>query len=56
MPAYEYNCKKCGKDFIVYLSVKEFESKSSAVVCPNCQSSEVVRKLSHFYTKTSKKS
>lgn len=56
MPAYEYTCKKCSKDFTVYLSLKDFESKSSSIICPNCKGSDVVRKLSSFYAKTSKKS
>ncbi len=55
MPAYEYNCKACGKDFTLFLSIKEFESNPK-IICTNCQSDNVVRKLTSFFTKTSKKS
>lgn len=55
MPAYEYICNDCKKEFTVFLSVKEFESKPK-VTCPKCQSDNVIKKLTPFYAKTSKKS
>jgi len=27
MPAYEYQCKDCKKNFMIFLSIKEFEEK-----------------------------
>ncbi len=55
MPAYEYNCKDCHKDFTVFLSIKEFETKPK-IKCPRCDSDNVQRKITGFFAKTSKKS
>lgn len=55
MPAYEYACKACGKDFTVFLSIKEFETNPK-ITCTHCQSDNVIKKLTLFFTKTSKKS
>jgi putative FmdB family regulatory protein len=55
MPAYEYSCKDCNHEFIVFLSIKEFESNPK-IKCPHCQSDNVQKKISEFTTKTSKKS
>jgi putative FmdB family regulatory protein len=55
MPAYEYNCNDCKKDFTVFLSIKEFETNPK-INCPHCQSDNVTKKLTSFFTKTSKKS
>jgi putative FmdB family regulatory protein len=55
MPAYEYACKDCDKEFIVFLSMKEFETNPE-IRCPHCESDNVQKKLSGFFTKTSKKS
>lgn len=55
MPAYEYICKECRKEFIAFLSIKEYE-KNPKISCPHCQSDNVVKKLTTFFTKTSKKS
>jgi len=55
MPAYEYHCNVCGRDFIVFLSVKEFETRPN-ITCEYCQSDQVTKKLTAFFTKTSKKS
>lgn len=55
MPAYEFNCKSCGKDFTVFLSIKDFE-KNPSIICEHCKSNNVTRKLSGFFAKTSKKS
>lgn len=55
MPTYEYTCRDCKKDFVIHLSIKEFESKPK-INCPNCQGDNVAKKLTPFFTKTSKKS
>jgi len=55
MPAYEYVCNDCKREFIVFLLIKEFEAKPK-IKCSHCKSDNVVKKLTSFYTKTSKKS
>ncbi len=55
MPAYEYVCNDCKREFIAFLSIKEFEAKPK-IKCSHCQSDNVVKKLTSFYTKTSRKS
>ncbi len=55
MPTFEYACIDCGKDFLIFLSIKEYEANPK-ITCPNCQSDHVKRKLSSFSAKTSKKS
>ncbi len=55
MPAYEYVCKDCDKEFINFLSIKEFETRPK-IKCPHCQSNNVQKKLTVFFTKTSRKS
>lgn len=55
MPAYEYGCKGCGKNFTVYLSIKEYEANPK-IKCPHCQGDDIERKITGFFAKTSKKS
>jgi putative FmdB family regulatory protein len=55
MPAYEYVCKDCGKEFTVYISLREFEAHP-LIKCPQCGSKKAERKYSGFFAKTSKKS
>ncbi len=55
MPAYEYLCKDCKRDFMVFLSLKEFDEKPK-ITCPHCQSDNVQKQIVGFYVKTSKKS
>jgi putative FmdB family regulatory protein len=55
MPAYEYICRDCSKEFVVFLSIKEFEANPE-IKCPHCESDNVQKRLSVFFTKTSKKS
>jgi putative FmdB family regulatory protein len=55
MPAYEYDCKDCNKEFTVFLSIREFEAKPK-IKCPHCESDNVQKKMTGFFTKTSKKS
>lgn len=55
MPAYEYMCRDCNKDFVVFLSIKEFDAKPK-IRCPHCGSDNAQRKITAFFAKTSKKS
>jgi putative FmdB family regulatory protein len=55
MPFYEYGCSDCGKDFSLFLTLKELDSPPG-VVCPHCGSDNVSRKISGFFAKTSRKS
>lgn len=55
MPAYEYECVDCVREFSVFLSVKEFEA-SPKIVCPHCGSDHIKRRISNFFAKTGKKS
>lgn len=55
MPTFEYACKDCGKEFLIFLSIKEYEANPK-IKCPQCDSDHVVRKLSGFFAKTSRKS
>lgn len=54
MPRYEYQCMKCDEVFTVVLSLAEHEKKK--VSCPKCKSKKVKQQISHFMTKTSRKS
>ncbi len=55
MPAYDYKCNGCGKEFTVYLSIREFDMRPT-IKCPGCQSKDVERKFTPFFAKTSRKS
>lgn len=55
MPTFEYACKDCGKEFLVFLTIKEYETNPK-IICPHCESDQVKRKLSSFSAKTSRKS
>jgi putative FmdB family regulatory protein len=54
MPSYEFICEKCEKQFLLYLSLAEYEKKQYA--CPKCKSRKVKQQISTFQTKTSRKS
>jgi len=54
MPAYEYICRDCNREFTVFLSIREYESKPK-ITCPGCTSDNIQRKLSGFFAKTSRK-
>jgi putative FmdB family regulatory protein len=57
MPTYEFLCQKCGKVFELSFSISEYERKEKqGVTCPECGSSKVMRQISGFQIKTSKKS
>ena len=55
MPAYEYICRDCKKEFTVFLSIRDYES-GPKIKCPGCDSDNVQRHLSVFTAKTSRKS
>ncbi len=55
MPAYEYECKDCKKNFTVFLSLKEVEEHPK-IKCPSCECDHVQKKITGFFAKTSKKS
>lgn len=55
MPAYDYVCNDCKKEFTIFLSIREFESKPT-IICPHCEGDNVQKKFTAFYAKTSKKS
>ena len=54
MPTYEFMCQKCEKPFTLVMSISEYEKKN--LRCPECKSKRVKQQISHFQTKTSKKS
>lgn len=57
MPTHEFLCRKCVKAFEMIASITEYERKrKEGIQCPECGSSEVVRQISSFQVKTSKKS
>jgi putative FmdB family regulatory protein len=56
MPTYEFLCQKCNKSFEQIYSFDEYERKKKSMKCPKCGSSKVVREISAFEVKTSKKS
>lgn len=55
MPGYEFECKECRKEFIVYLSLKELDERPK-IKCPNCACDNVKKKITGFFAKTTKKS
>ena len=55
MPEYEFQCKKCDKEFIVKESMKEHE-RPHQIKCPKCGSSKVERRFGEVFVVTSKKS
>lgn len=52
---YDYHCEKCGHDFVIAQSVREYERKKE-VHCPKCQSTDVKRRFGIFFAKTAVKS
>jgi putative FmdB family regulatory protein len=54
---YEFLCHQCGKSFELALSIAEAQRKrTEGIHCPGCGGANVVQQISHFQTKTSKKS
>ena len=57
MPTYEFQCEKCRKRFEITYSIMEYERQAKKKIkCPKCASTRVVRRISTFEVKTSKKS
>lgn len=57
MPTYEFLCQKCSKTFEMVLSMADYERRrKKGIECPKCASSKVIRQISGFQVKTSKKS
>jgi putative FmdB family regulatory protein len=54
MPTYEYVCVKCGEQFVLIMSLKDYEA--GQVACPKCNAAEVKQQMSQFIPKTSRKS
>jgi len=54
MPTYEFYCTKCKKTVPLLLSLREFEKKKYK--CPSCGQKSLKQEITHFQTKTSKKS
>ncbi len=50
MPLYEYECKKCGKQFEKVVSISEADKKQA---CPHCGGKDTEKLLSVFATKSS---
>jgi putative FmdB family regulatory protein len=57
MPIYEFQCEKCRKRFELTYSITDYERQAKKKIkCPKCASIKVVRQISTFEVKTSKKS
>jgi len=41
MPAYDFNCKQCEKNFTVQVSIKD----KAKVACPQCGSQDIEQKF-----------
>ncbi len=54
MPTYEFHCPKCNENVTLTLRLKEYEEKSYS--CPKCGEKNLKQVVTHFLTKTSKKS
>lgn len=54
MPTYDYVCGQCGKQFTLYLSLREYESQK--VTCPQCNSPDVKQQIGEVMIRTSRKS
>ena len=54
VPIYEFECQKCGKEFDLVLSVKQYEQREFA--CPACRAKEVEPVITSTNVITSRKS
>jgi len=54
MPAYDFKCEKCNKNFTLTLSISEYEK--AKLRCPKCKSTKVKQQITAFQTITSSKS
>jgi len=56
MATYEFHCRKCDLNFELMFSFGKYRNKVKPIRCPNCNSTRIVRRISPFEIKTSKKS
>lgn len=56
MASYEFHCRKCDLNFDLMFSFGQYRKKVKPIRCPNCNSTRVIRRISLFEVKTSKKS
>jgi putative FmdB family regulatory protein len=56
MATYEFHCQKCDLNFELMFSFGKFQKKIKPIRCPNCASTRVIRRISVFEVRTSKKS
>jgi putative FmdB family regulatory protein len=56
VPRYEFLCRKCKRPFELLYALAEYEHAEKKLKCPKCRSARVVRQISTFEGKTSKKS
>jgi putative FmdB family regulatory protein len=54
MPVYEYECKKCGREFSVVMTLEEHGKRK--VKCPKCESKDVRHLIESVFVTTSRKS
>jgi len=54
MPTYEYECKKCGHEFVLAMAMDEHQKKK--VRCPKCKSESVKHLISSISVTTPRKS
>ena len=54
MPTYDYQCRKCNKQFERVMTMTEHEKKK--IKCPKCNSAKVEQVITGFQIVTSKKS
>ena len=54
MPAYEFECLKCGKDVTLIMTISEYEKEKYK--CPDCGSKRLERLVSPVQVVTSKNS
>lgn len=54
MPTYEFECKKCGKQFSLLESISSHDKHEEK--CPQCGSQDISSLISAARVKTSKKS
>ena len=56
MATYEFHCHKCDLNFELMFSFGQYRKKIKPIKCPNCNSTRIVRRISLFEVRTSKKS
>jgi putative FmdB family regulatory protein len=54
MPTYEYQCKKCGREFSLTMAMGEHGKKK--VRCPKCKSQNLKHLIASVFVTTSRKS